>query len=76
MIKPQKSIVINSVPHYQFKISSFFQPQPCLATFGTLNFSPLPCTQLLVSPQVSNATCPALLTQSTCGALLMPPAHF
>lgn len=73
MIKTQKSIVINTIPHYQFKISSFFQPQPCVATFEALNFSPLACTQLLVSPQVSNATFPALLTRS---ALMMPPAHF
>lgn len=45
-------------------------------TFVALNSSPSACTQLLVSPQVSNAIYCALLSPNTSSALEKPPVHF
>ena len=44
-------------------------------TFVALNSSTA-CTQLLVSPQVSNAIFCVLLSPNTSSALEKPPAHF
>lgn len=72
MIKTRKGLVINAIPSYQFNISSsnhclisFDFSWVNIATFVALNFSPLACIQLPVSPQVSNATFFSLLTLST-----------
>ena len=85
MTKTKKGLVVNTIPCYWFYMF-FFSSNHGLAfsafswantvTFVALNSSPSACTQLLVSPQVSNAIYCALLSPNTSSALEKPPVHF
>lgn len=84
MTKTKKGLVVSAIPCYWFYMflfafnhglaSSAFSWANTV-TFVALN-SPAACTQLLVSPQVSNAIFCALLSANTSSALEKPPVHF
>lgn len=84
MTKTKKGLVVNAIPCYWFYMF-FFAFSHGLAssafswantiTFVALNSSAA-CTQLLVSPQVSNAIFCALLSPNTSSALEKPPVRF